>query len=595
MKHIFIVALTITLLLTSGCEKLKLGNAFLEKAPGVDVTVDTVFSNLENAERVLWGAYRTLRFGLSIRSASTPKYSILGNDNLEDITDLGHSRITYGGAYSLYYTGLYNAGTENNDGKTKYHLTHDEPFLGIRKSYLFLENIDRVPDVDPAYKAQMKAEARMIIAMHYADMYRNYGGMPWINHAYSAADPVAQLPRLTARAICDSIVSLCDRAAANLPWKIENVEEWDGRFTKASALGLKARILLFDASPLFNSATPYLDGAAAEQQLVWHGGYDPNHWKKAADAAHELIQLAESTGDYQLHSKPGISFRKNFQDAYYTRGTRETLISVRFMFRTPTNTGQYLFYQSSWGFGCSLPTQNYVDMFPMATGKPITDPTSGYVETNPYVNRDPRLYETILTNGDAFQGRTAELYIGGRERPTLAGARAGTGYTIRKFMLDHDNATSLGSITHWPYLRLAEIYLSYAEANNEFNNGPDAEAYRCVNLVRSRVGLGDLPLGLSKEEFRERILIERACEFGWEEVRWFDMVRWKMESEFKKTLYGMNITRSASRPYTYTYTSFSVAPRRYWADNWSPKWYLSAFSANEVNKGYGLIQNPGWE
>src|SRR5690606_20232593 len=101
--------------------------------------------------------------------------------------------------------------------------------------------------------------------------------------------------------------------------------------------------------------------------------------------------------------------------------------------------------------------------------------------------------------------------------------------------------TSGGAVTVWPILRLAEIYLTYAEAANEANGGPTAEAYRCVNIVRNRVGLGDLPPGLSQTEFREAILNERSCEFGYEEVRWFDLIRWKRESDFRKTLLGLNI------------------------------------------------------
>jgi hypothetical protein len=142
-------------------------------------------------------------------------------------------------------------------------------------------------------------------------------------------------------------------------------------------------------------------------------------------------------------------------------------------------------------------------------------------------------------------------------------------------------------------LRLAEIYLSYAEAANEVNNGPTAEAYRCVNIVRNRVGLGDLPTGLSKEEFREIILNERACEFGYEEVRWYDIIRWKREDIFKKDIKGLNIYRDPNTGQK-TYVEFNK-PTRYWQNNFSPKWYLSAFATNELDKGYGLIQNPGWE
>jgi len=164
---------------------------------------------------------------------------------------------------------------------------------------------------------------------------------------------------------------------------------------------------------------------------------------------------------------------------------------------------------------------------------------------------------------------------------------------MRKFILDRDVATSWNAVSHWPWLRMAEIYLSYAEANNEFNNGPTAEAYRCVNVVRNRVGLGDLISGLTKEQFREAVILERALEFGFEEVRWFDLMRWKRETDFTKKLYGMNVWRSASPPYTYTYVLHEL-PGRYWQANWSPKWYFSAFPLDEVNKGYGLIQNPGW-
>jgi len=426
-------------------------------------------------------------------------------------------------------------------------------------------------------------------------MYRHFGGVPWLDHAFLPTEEIPQMPRIKAQALCDSIVALCDRAAEDLPWTISNPEELDGRFTKAAAMGLKARILLFNASPLFNSGSPYLDGEASSQLLTWHGSYDVNRWKQAADAAQELIAQAEATGDYKLYHKAGNTLRKDFQEAYYLRGNGEVLISTRVMFRSPTSASwNYTFYWSAVGWGSSCVTDDYVKMFPMANGLRITDPGSGYNPANPYVNRDPRLYETVLINGDSFKGRTAELYVGGRERLTLAGNNAKTGYGLRKFLLESNTATSWGSIVHWPYLRLAEIYLSYAEAINEFNNGPDAEAYRCVNLVRNRVGLANLPAGLTKDEFRERILTERALEFGWEEVRWFDLIRWKRENDFTKPIHGMDLFRSATPPYTYTYTE-TVQALRYWQQIWSPKWYLSAFPVNEVQKGYGLIQNPGWE
>jgi hypothetical protein len=231
-------------------------------------------------------------------------------------------------------------------------------------------------------------------------------------------------------------------------------------------------------------------------------------------------------------------------------------------------------------------------MFGMTNGLPITDPASGYDPDDPFVDRDPRLYETVLVNGDIYQGRTAELWIGGRERRNANVKGTKSGYGLRKFLLERNSSTSVGSIVHWPYLRLAEIYLSAAEALNEVNGGPTSEAYRFVNLIRARVGLPGLPDDLNKEEFREAVLQERAKELGYEEVRWFDLIRWKREDIFMKKLHGTNL-------YLETDGSLSKEvvelPGRSWQSNWSPKWYLSAFPPNEVNKGYGLIQNPGWE
>jgi hypothetical protein len=187
------------------------------------------------------------------------------------------------------------------------------------------------------------------------------------------------------------------------------------------------------------------------------------------------------------------------------------------------------------------------------------------------------------------------MWIGGRERYSVTGVEAATGYRMRKFILDSDVNTSYGSVVHWPYLRLAEIYLSYAEASNEFKGAPDAEAYRCVNIIRSRVGLPNLPAGLTKLQFREAVINERACEFAFEEVRWYDLVRWLRDSDFTKHLHGMDIRRTGTSPnYVLTYTKWEI-PLRYWMTNFSRKWFLSAIPSAEVLKGYGLIQNPGWE
>lgn len=586
MKHnIALFIAIISLFLTICCNEFPVGDNFLEKPPSVDVTGDTIFSKLEFAQRYLFAGYANLYYGL--RTDLGPR-NMINSCLLESLSDLDNSYTTWTGAPGMYYSGNYNSSIENTQAiSSKYPFYKGTTWKSIRIGYNFLKNVDRVPDIDENTKKVMKAEARMIIAMTYVDLYRHYGGgFPWLGRAVDVNEEM-KFPRLTSLATLDSIVGLIDKAIPDLPWTVSDPSNWDGRFTQAGAMGLKARLLLFAASPVLNSNTPYLEGEASEKKMCWHGKYDPALWKRAADAAKALLDKVESAGGYGL-VKTGNS-RTDFRNAYTQRNNGEILISTRIQFRSPTNL--------AWGMigqilqGTSSPLYNYVEMFPMANGLPISDPNSGFNPNNPYANRDPRMYETILTNGDAYQGRTAELWIGGRERLTAGAQRGASGHHLRKFALDQNTATSMGAITQWPSLRLAEIYLSYAEAINEYNNGPTAEAYQYVNLVRSRVNLGNLLSNLTKEQFREALLVERACEFGFEEVRWFDLVRWKKEEDFKKPLYKMDITKSGNN---FTYKKVLLTPARYWATNWSPKWYFSAFPPDEVNKGYGLIQNPGW-
>lgn len=583
-KLLFSIA--VALLILHSCDEVKFGNEFLEKEPSIDVTKDTIFGSVELASRYLTSGYSTLPYGLNLDF--NPKTNKMGMDILECLSDLNQSYLSWGGANQLYYNGQYGAAVENTRTDMKYHYTKEDSWVGIRIGWNFIENADKIPDATEQQIKQLKAEAKMIIALHYTDMYRHFGGLPWVDHAYSPSEDTSNLPRLTSLETMENIVKLLDEAAKDLPLVIADLSSNDGRFTKASALGLKARILLFAASPLFNDATPYLEGEASTKLYTWHGKKDPNLWKRAADAAKEVLGL----GAYKLVSTG--NFRKDFQDAYYKRGNGEILISTRARYKSGGYwAANYYFYQSAGGYGTACPTKEYVDMFPMADGTPIDDPNSGYnANLNPWENRDPRLYETVLVNGDSYQGREAELWIGGRERTSLAYNGSKSGFGLKKFLLDRDNATSTQSIVQWPYLRLAEIYLTYAEALNEFNNGPTAEAEEAINTVRERVGLKPIPSGLSRDAFREAVLTERACEFGFEEVRWFDIIRWKKEDLFKQTLHGVNTTKNTDGSYSYETVEL---PARFWKNNWSPKWYLSAFPPNEINKAYGLVQNPGWE
>lgn len=583
-RNIFIVLLG--LITALGCEDVKLGDDFLLKPAGSDFTIDTVYSELANAQEALTAAYSTLNYRLPYAWGAGK--NVMNQDITASLTDLCQSYLTWGGVNRYYYSGIYDAGISNNSHHVRYHFTSDGAWKGIRRAWLFYQNIDKVPDADDETKTRLKGEALMIIATHYTEMFRSYGGMPWVNKAFDPNDDT-QMTRMTAEATMDSIVSLCDRAAKMLPWQVEELANDDGRFTRASAKGLKVRLLLFGASPIFNSDTPYREGEACEKKMMWFGSYNVKHWQRVITSAEDFLEDLAVNGQYAL-VKTGDP-RNDFKKAYFDRGTGETLISIRPFYKMQ-EWGPTRLFIGACDQGVARPTQELVDMYPMLNGKAITEPTSGYDPANPYAKRDPRLYETVIVNGDAFKGRTAELYLGGRERTTLSVASAGTGYMLRKFYLDGDVATVKSSVVQWPYLRLPEIYLSYAEALNEVNNGPTLIAYEYLNKTRERVGVGPAPMGLTQAQFRDEVLTERAREFAVEEVRWYDLKRWKMP--FIQP-HGMIISKDENTGVLSYELADTESMKRVWVNNWDTKWYFSAFPVDEVNKGYGLIQNPGWE
>ena len=268
----------------AGCEDLKFGNAFLEKPISTDVTIDTVFSSKKYAEQALAEVYHSLPDYL-------PTDGRLSWGTLETITDLGEN--TKAAGAQGYYNGTLTA---IDTGQFPYRLdpagTTEEaaacsPMYGIRKAWIYLENVDKVPDMSAQEKEVRKAEAALIIAFHYSQMLRYYGGMPWIDHAFKADDDMT-CTRMTVEETVAKIDSIADATAQVLPWSVEEADE--GRMTAAAALALKSRTRLFAASPLFNFATPFREGEASDKLYTWYGNYDASRWKDALDAGLAFLE-----------------------------------------------------------------------------------------------------------------------------------------------------------------------------------------------------------------------------------------------------------------------------------------------------------------
>ena len=597
-SHIKTILSIAILSLLTGCDDIRFGDRFLGDAgESSGATTDSLFRSKTEAEKVLTEAYRYLPYGLPTNSDSKPNNK-LGMNVLEAISDLHYSTRDnqMDGPANLYYRGgLSNNLSSTNMGNEAYRFGSENEYQAVRNAWIYIENAHKIPDISEQERRMRIAEAKMVIAVSYAEMLRYVGGLPILNHAVTENEEM-KFPRYTFEDTVDYIIDLIDESKNDLPWKQNDVN--DGRMTKAGALGLKLRVLLFAASPMFNSADLWHPQA---NTYTCYTNFDKSRWERAAKAGEEFMQALQENGQYQLiqpKAKTHQARREAFQKAYYDRGGTEILISTRKSFNV--NILDKFFSERNY----SGPTLEYVNMFSWEDGKDFPSDFNWESPTKqPFYNieevdgkevlvptRDPRLYETVAVPGSIYYNSTyAPIYTNNQ-----LFRRGGTGFLMKKFILEMEEERKNRPI-QWPYLRLAEVLLSYAEALNEVNDGPTTQAYKLVNDIRSRVGLKPLEANLSKEEFRERILQERACELGFEEVRWFDLIRWMRVDDFRKELHGLESTAKGNpqAPKKFAFKTYKMKDR-YWKNTWDSKWFLAPIPYEEVNKNYGMTQNPGW-
>ncbi len=353
----------------------------------------------------------------------------------------------------------------------------------------------------------------------------------------------------------------------------------------------------------------------------------------------EFFRLNQQNGGFYALIQPAgnteADYGEAFRAAYWYRGNSEKIIEVHSSYSANSyGWGDLADLMSCTYFGMTNPTLEYMEMFGMADGRNY--PYKNLMNTNNpdnidiFENRDPRLYETILVTRDSYRepikgGDTKfMLWQGGNANSTdfrnfiydtPEGVNIATGMKLWKFVLDFELAN--GKPLNIAYLRMADMHLMYAEALAETGNLQLA----CdeVNKVRARVGLGkietmnpSLNLTSNKENLIAEILRERACEFGQEADRIHDMNRRKLVADYTKWLHNLVVWRKTADgqkdtrentqlaageawpDFIYETTPITQDKRQWWDQPWDNKWLLSPISRDEVNKGYGLIQNPGW-
>lgn len=419
-------------------------------------------------------------------------------------------------------------------------------YRSIREVNYALANLDKVP-MSEGKKKMLKGELQFIRAFRYHDLIRNYGSVVLMGDKVTeiSDDLTSQdlFDRAEIKAGIEYVSAQLDEAASLLPASNDNNVWKLGRATKGAALALKSRILLYGASPLYNGST----------------------WQQAAAAAKAVMDLNKYnlyTGGYgslfTTTDNSEIIFGR-----LYAVGARHVCLEIS------NGPNSY----NAWGG--NVPLQNLVDDYEMMDGTKITDAVTSYDPQNPYKNRDPRFYSTILYNGASYRNSTIETFTPGgkdsKDGPSNWNTSK-TGYYLRKFMNDNlpiDNPWDVAGTQTWIYFRYAEILLNYAEAQNEAT-GPDASVYAAINAIRQRTGVNMpvIPAGLTQAQMRDRIRNERRIELAFEEHRFYDVRRWKIAAEKENVpAYGIEIGKSGTA-FTYkkkeALTGKSFAEKQYW-------------------------------
>ncbi|MGV3765121.1 MAG: RagB/SusD family nutrient uptake outer membrane protein [Chitinophagaceae bacterium] len=513
LKYKGLLALAALVLLAASCSKK--GTDFLDQTETGNLNEALTFSDSIRTMEFLTGLYQGIpNF---YRQTSLTNYG-----SLADCTDEGELIWSGTGNYPI---------TINNGvlapGYAWVTNTWSHWYSRIRNAAIFLKNINNTP-LSPDLRRRTSGEARFMRAWYYHQLLRFYGGTPLLGDSVYSPSDLISLPRNTYAECVDYLVSELDAVAEILPPFYEGADY--GRVTKGAAMALKARVLLYAASPLQNGGYNNSDGFTAtdeQKALVSYPAYDENRWKKAADAYKAVMDL-NLYGLYEdpANTTPGYGFYKMF----LLRMSNEAIFQI--MQGNNTTLESIWFPKSRSGQSATYPSQQLVDAFPMKTGVPINDPTSGYDPNDPYVNRDPRFYYTILYNGAMFRGNStvaqSPVWTFQGSAPDGMGQASATrtGYYCRKMISNEATGNTQRSI---PEIRYAEVLLSYAEALNEYA-GPTQEVYDAVEAIRERAGLSpyQLPAGLSKEEMRSWIHAERRVELAYENHRYFDTRRWKI-------------------------------------------------------------------
>ncbi|WP_291914825.1 RagB/SusD family nutrient uptake outer membrane protein [Chitinophaga sp. CB10] len=616
---------------------------YLDVIPDNMATIESAFAMRKEAEKYLFTCYSYL-----------PSHGTIN----------GNVAMSAGDEWSLIYPFVASAAQPNGFNIAVGLQSASDPMvnfwdgaLGAKSMYqalrdcnIFLENINRVPDMDTYEKARWAAEVKFLKAYYHFYLLRLYGPIPLVkvNLPMDASIEQIRVYRDPIDSCFNYIVQLLDEAKDDLPESITNLAAEQGRITQPICLAMKAKVLVYAASPLFNGNPDYKGFTDNRNRPLFPEQKDDSKWAKAAAACQEAIDMCHAQGMKLYTFTQSVA-------AYYLSPQQYTEMSIRNAICDRWNSEQIwanpnsmvndlqtnsiprgldpAFLDNTSPRGQLAPPLKIVELFYSKNGVPInedrtypystrynlrtavneekTDFEVGYVTAQVNFDREPRFYANLGFDGGKWYGQgkydekstilSVKAKKGQAASQQVQFAYSTTGYWIKKYVHYQDVIGTSSTLTiqqyPWPEFRLADLYLLAAEAYNEAN-GPTGEALQYINLVRARAGIPTVEnawtnFGINpskyttKEGLRSIIHQERYIELAFEGQRFYDMRRWKEAPALMNApMTGWDIQQSTSEAY------YKVRPILY--QTFSLKDYFWPIKVSNMTVNRNLVQNPGW-
>ena len=648
-----------TLLLT-GCVSLALGTSlsscqdYLDKEPDSTVSADDAFANFRNFQGFVEEIYNCIpdkekcNYCPSWNWGDDEIFNPEADNRMTHQVDLGNFR-----AWESTGNWLKRDGSSTSTNKFD-HGIWNHAWYCIRKCNLGLQNIDKFVTGSAEEKKLIEGQLYFFRAWWHEEMMQYFGGMPYVD-TFLGDHAEQRLPRLSYQECADRAAADFRKAADLLPINWDKTSAGlatqgknDLRINKIMALGYLGKTYLWAASPLMKNGAQ--TGASKNGKTY---DYDQEYAKKAAEAFGELLSLVEAGQtqyalaefkykDIYNHEKSDDA-NSCFSDIFYTKKQNWKMPgTVEAIFRGPSADFNGSNWNTSKVFGPKVqkvvahdnvihqPTANLVEAYGMANGEPIylvengqyvLNPKSGFDPEHPFKNRDPRFYHDIVFDGFKYLNGTpgqyadlqyCQLYTGGNMRPVANASR--TGYFIQK-LVPHtcnevDKDYDWGSALHCylPYMRLADIYLMYAEACAAFggasgkssNFGKTAED--AINTLRDRCGAGHVApeFVADNHKFMDEVRREREVELSFEGFRFCDLQRWLLLTEAPyNQKFSQEFDRVESADFYKNHDPKDAEVANYRREliltrNFNTKHYWFPLPIKETQLYPEFNQNPGW-